>query len=412
MGCTTSKYMIARKKKKLIIPEIAVFTPSLRIPVHCDLQKSIKGLIPNDLVDRIISVRNQIILIAEDTGGSATNELLAALEEYLPLLLGFTNKDHGLLDVVEFKWRDLDGRHEVCIANPWFEILSVIHLMAMLTLAQANFILIPKDRSGSFDSVVSADNMRDAVDLLLKASSYLEFCVKNLLHFPIDIKKRLPKELQDNVLQGIAYQALGQGTEIQLGLAMESQNATSSVKRRLACEQLGYLSQAHYCLSDCNIDDHDGGYGKKNLSFIKWKYLEAKAASYYFHGVIVDKGSEPSCQVSAVCCYLAADGLLTESKKACLSFCLANPITRAPPAWGGIKQLNKKVPELASKKSQMYGYLLEQEKDDLQGLPDLPEFQLSLRPEDWELPEIDSAWVNEKWEIPTQPLKEHLEDSE
>lgn len=34
-----------------------------------------------------------------------------------------------------------------------------------------------------------------------------------------------------------------QGTEIQLGLAVECQNATLSVKRRLACEQLTYFSQ-------------------------------------------------------------------------------------------------------------------------------------------------------------------------
>lgn len=34
-----------------------------------------------------------------------------------------------------------------------------------------------------------------------------------------------------------------QGTEIQLGLAVESQKASLSVKRRLACEQLTYFSQ-------------------------------------------------------------------------------------------------------------------------------------------------------------------------
>lgn len=34
-----------------------------------------------------------------------------------------------------------------------------------------------------------------------------------------------------------------QGTEIQLGLAVESQKATLSVKRRLACELLIYYSQ-------------------------------------------------------------------------------------------------------------------------------------------------------------------------
>lgn len=64
-----------------------------------------------------------------------------------------------------------------------------------------------------------------------------------------------------------------QGTEMQLASAVGSKNATLSVKRRLACEQLSYFGQAHYCLSTC---DNLNGYGKKHLSFIKWKYLEAK----------------------------------------------------------------------------------------------------------------------------------------
>lgn len=116
-----------------------------------------------------------------------------------------------------------------------------------------------------------------------------------------------------------------------------------------------FFGQAHFCLSACDIDH---GHGKKNLLFIKWKYLEAKvnntsivtfdiflhsvnctvlisfvlwddqAAAYYYHGLILDKGTEPSCHISAVCCFLAAEELLSNSKKACLSFCLAAPVTR------------------------------------------------------------------------------------
>jgi hypothetical protein len=48
----------------------------------------------------------------------------------------------------------------------------------------------------------------------------------------------------------------------------------------------------------------------------------------------------------------------------------------------------------------------------LQALPDLPEFQLSLRPDDYRLPEINLAWDSEKWEIQGQPLKDHPKDSE
>lgn len=48
----------------------------------------------------------------------------------------------------------------------------------------------------------------------------------------------------------------------------------------------------------------------------------------------------------------------------------------------------------------------------LQVLPDLPEFQLSLRPDDYQLPETDLAWDTEKWELESQTLKEHLKDHE
>ncbi|KAG5600177.1 hypothetical protein H5410_031547 [Solanum commersonii] len=66
------------------------------------------------------------------------------------------------------------------------------------------------------------------------------------------------------------------GTEIQLGLALESQNATLSVKRRLACEAVRYYAQTLCCLSG---DNNFHGTAKKHLLFIKWKYLEVKVNS-------------------------------------------------------------------------------------------------------------------------------------
>ncbi|KAL5581429.1 hypothetical protein UlMin_013871, partial [Ulmus minor] len=360
MGCASSVYAVGWKKKRLSIPEIVVFVPSMRIPEESDLRRPLKGMIPKDLGNRLQSLRNQIVLVAEDTGGSAITELRQALEEYSSVVSGLTNKEYGLEGLVEFKWKNLvDGRQEISVANSWFELLSVIHLMAMLTLSEADSLMIPKDHSGSGMRVVSSDCKREAVDLLLKASGYLEFCVREVLvRIPADIKKRLPKDMQEGVLEAISIQALGQGTEIQLGLAVECQKATLSVKRRLACEELSYFSQAYHCLLGCDVDH---GRGKKHLWFIKWKFLEAKAAAYYYHGLILDKGTEPASHVSAVCCFLAAEEILAESKKACLSFCLATPVTRAPPLWGAMKHLHQKIPEVASRKSQMYGYLLEQE---------------------------------------------------
>ncbi|XP_022635526.1 BRO1 domain-containing protein BROX homolog isoform X1 [Vigna radiata var. radiata] len=406
MGCTYSVY----RKKKTNFPEVVVFVPSTRIPVHSDLQRVLKGVIPRDLADKLTSLRNQIVLVAEDTGGSAITELRRALNEYLSLLIGLTKKEYGLEGLIDFKWKHLeDGKQDSSVANTWFEVLSAVHLMAMLTLSEADSMMIPKNSSGSGFRVVSSDSKREAIDLLLKASGYLEFCLRDILtRIPPEIRNTFPHDLQEGVLEAIAIQTLGQGTEIQLGLAVECQKATLSVKRRLACEQLIYFSQAYHCLLGC---DTNQGSGRKHLRFIKWKFLEAKAAAYYYHGLILDKGNEPNSSIGAVSCFLAAEELLAESKKASLSFCLAAPVTRVPPLWGAMKFLHQKIPEVASRKSQMYGYLWEQEKG-LQSLPDLPEFQLSLRPDDYELPEIDPAWDSRNWESLGQPLKEHLIDSD
>ncbi|KAK6928581.1 hypothetical protein RJ641_007172 [Dillenia turbinata] len=414
MGCTSSipkvHCTVGKKKRKMMnIPNVVIFFSLTWIPVQLDLRRSLRGLIPLDLIGRLSTLRNQIAFVAEDTGGSADVELQRMLEEYLPLVLGFTKKELGLLEFVEFKWRSLEERRQarsllnhslnlveqqIIIPNSWFEVLSVVHMMAMLTLSEANSLLIPKDQDGSGEKIVSSDCMKSAIDLMLKASGLLEFCVEEvLIHLPPDILKMVPQDLCKELLKAISVQALGQ-------------NATLSVKRRLACEEVSYFEQAHFCLSGCNPINP---YLKKHLQFIQWKYLEAKAAAYYYHGLILDKGSEPSCHISAVCCFLAADELLSNSKKTCLSFCLAVPVTRVPPPWGIMKHLHKKIPEIASRKLQMYGYLLDQEKG-LKTLPDLPEFQQSLRPDEYELPAMDPAWDTENWDIPGQTLKQHLKD--
>ncbi|XP_071694063.1 uncharacterized protein [Rutidosis leptorrhynchoides] len=394
MGCAVSVYRVGGKKQ-MKIPLVTVLVPSIRIPINSNIQKPLKGIIPKDLADRLTSFRNQIAFLAEETDVSAVPELLRSLEEYLSLLVGLTDQELRCRELIEFKWKSIDDKQqEISVADSWFELLSIVHMMAMLTLLDANSKLIP-DQTVSTESVESTDNIRAAVDLLVKAAGYLQ------MKFPVD--------LQESVIEASYIQALGQGTEMQLASAVESKNATLSVKRRLACEQLSYFGQAHYCLSTCN---NLNGYGKKHLSFIKWKYLEAKAAAYYYHGLITDKGTEPSCHIVAMCCFLAAEEILTESKKACLNFCLILPITRAPAAWGAMKHLNKKIPETAAKKSQMYASLLEEEKS-LNVLPDLPEFELSLKADEYKLPNKDAAWESEKWIIPNnKTLKTHLTDDE
>ncbi|KAH9625630.1 hypothetical protein KSS87_019990 [Heliosperma pusillum] len=354
MGCNSSMLQAGgkKKKKKMTISELVVFVPTIHIPVPSDLHKGLKGIIPMDVLDRLVALRNRVILLSEDTDVSAVSEIKQGLEEYLPVLLGLTVKECGAMEAVQFKWRTLDGKQEICVSNSWFEVLSVVYMLAVLTLVEANMMLVPKHYTHSSDRTVSSDCQRDAIDLLDK----------------------LHKDMHEGALEALSLQALGQGTELQLGLAIENQKATLSVKRRLACEELTYFTQAYYALSGGNINECKAG---KQSLFLKYKFLEAKAGAYFYHGIILDKGNEPFSHTNAVCSLVAAEELLSESKKACLSFCLASPVTR-----------------------------------DLQPPPELPEFQLSLRPDDYELPAIDPAWSKEKREIQGELRKERLEEPE
>ncbi|XP_039824150.1 uncharacterized protein LOC120686056 isoform X1 [Panicum virgatum] len=447
MGCGPSipkKYTIGGKgrKRRSIIQEVAVFVPTVRIPVASDIVHPLRGVVSKDLVDRLSSLRAHVVELAEEiyyADVSAVSELQHALEEYLPVVLGLTTKESRLESSVQFRWKTLDDDQECFLASAWYEVLSVVHMMAMLALFEANLTLIPKNGQVGGERKVSEDAKKDVVDSLLRASGCLDYSVHRILvQIPAQVKKSFPSYLQEGMLEAISIQALAQVdtpvllvfgcygaelvislscpnckkqcVEIQLGLASECEKATLSVKRRLACEQVSYFSQAHYCLSGCDTSD---SYGKKLLLFLKWKCMEAKAVAYYYHGLVLDKGGEPANHISAVCCLSAADDLLSESKRACLSFCLANPVTRVPPPWGVMKNMHKKIPDVAYKKFQVYGHLFEKDKNSsLQSIPDLPEFALSLRPEGYELPSTDSIWENVNGQPQIQILKEHLVDDE
>ncbi|MQL94941.1 hypothetical protein Taro_027601 [Colocasia esculenta] len=413
MGCTSSisrRCAMGRRRRRSTVPMVAIFVPSLRVPAAVDLVRPLRGFVSRDVVERLSGLRSRIVLLAEQDIISVVSELQRALEEYVPVLLGLTSKENQLDGLVEFRWKNLenDGQ-ETRLASAWYELLSVMHMRAMLSLLEANMKLVPKESSDDSEVSVSEDSKKAAVDLLLKASGYLNYCINHILvRCPLQIRQDLPHDLQDGVLEATCIQALGQGIEMQLGLAAESDKATLSVKRRLACEQVSYFAQAHYCLSGCITN---GVYGKKHILFIKWKYLEAKASAYYYHGLLLNKGPEPSNHVSAACCHLASDELLLDSKRACLSFCLAAPVTRVPPVWGVMKHLHKKIPDMASRKAQMYAYLLDEERE-FQTLPEIPEFSLSLKPEDFELPDIDASWDGGNWQPEIQSLKEHLMDED
>ena len=44
---------------------------------------------------------------------------------------------------------------ETAMSNAWYEVLSVLHLMAMLLLSQANLLLLPRTSSDGYQPKVS-----------------------------------------------------------------------------------------------------------------------------------------------------------------------------------------------------------------------------------------------------------------
>lgn len=77
MGCATStNAVVGRKNKKRIIQESVVFVLQFRVPVQSDLQRQLKGVAPKTTIDRLSCLRNQIELVAEDTGIERLDHLL------------------------------------------------------------------------------------------------------------------------------------------------------------------------------------------------------------------------------------------------------------------------------------------------------------------------------------------------
>lgn len=44
---------------------------------------------------------------------------------------------------------------ETALSNAWYEVLSVLHLMAMLSLSQANLLLLPRTSADGYQAKVS-----------------------------------------------------------------------------------------------------------------------------------------------------------------------------------------------------------------------------------------------------------------
>lgn len=406
MGCfiSTPNAPGETRRKPKNVGEIAVFVPGLRIPKPVDFAQPIGDELSRRLVERLSALRTRIVVMAGQEapmatkprrkatqhGGSTLADLQQALEDYLPILLGLVENGNQLQDKLQFSWLNQeDDAEETTMANSWYEILSVLQMMTMLSLSQANLLLLPKTSSDGYQSKVSVECRRDSIDMFLKAAGYLDFAVNNVLpQLPPEIRKNLPMDLTEAVLRAFCMQSLGQGVDVQLGMAIDSVNATVAVKRRFACELVKYWHEAQENIVNLPLAN---GWGDKHRLFVRWKYAEAKAAAYYLHGLILDEGKTEGCSEMAAAALRAADEFLKESKMTCESFHMTPPLSRNPPLWGTSKYLSEKIPKDISSRlpvnpgPQNYEMIL-------QTAPALPDFQLSLKPEDFILPSVDSSW--------------------
>ncbi|KAL8464856.1 hypothetical protein ACS0TY_034372 [Phlomoides rotata] len=329
-------------------------------------------------------------------GGSTLGDLLQALEDYLPVLLGLVKDGSPLQHKVQFVWvNQEDEAEETAMYSAWYEVLSVLHLMAMLSLSQANLLLLPRTSMDGYQPKVSEESRRSSVDVFLKAAGYLDCAVRHVVpQLTNELRRNLPVDLAEGVLRALCLQALGQGVDIQLGLAIDSTKATLAVKRRLACEMVKYWQQAQDNIMNLPLAN---GWGEKHRLFVKWKYVEAKAAAYYYHGLILDEGNTEKSHGMAVAALQAADEYLKESKKASEAFHASVPLSRNPPLWGTMKHLTEKIPKDTASKVRINKDLYSHEKI-METAPTLPDFALALKPDEYQLPLVDASWNEETTE--------------
>ncbi|XP_048226650.1 uncharacterized protein LOC8262211 isoform X3 [Ricinus communis] len=344
MGCivSTPKESGGNRRKPGSIGEVFVYIPGFRIPKAVDFSVSLGDHLSKNLVERLSALRTRIVVMAGQEaptvtrtkrknatqhGGSTLADLHQALEDYLPILLGLVKDGSHLQHKVQFVWiNQEDDAEETAMSNAWYEVLSVLHLMAMLLLSQANLLLLPRTSADGYQPKVSAESRRASIDIFLKAAGYLDCAVRHVLpQFPAALRRDLPVDLAEGVLRALCLQALGQVVDIQLGMAIDSAKATLAVKRRLACEMVKYWQQAQDNLMNLLLTN---GWGEKHRLFVKWKYVEAKAAAYYYHGLILDEGNTEKSHGMAVAALQAADEYFKESRRACEAFNAASPLSR------------------------------------------------------------------------------------
>ncbi|XP_066328873.1 uncharacterized protein [Miscanthus floridulus] len=380
MGCFNSKPNDAGaiRRRPGNIGEVAVFIPGLRVPESLELSQPLGDGHSRRLTERLAALRSRIVVMAAHEalsvtrprkrtftqhGGSTSADLPQALEDYLPVLLGLVKEGSNLEDKIQFSWMDQeDDAEEKALPSSWYEVLSVLHMMAMLRLSQANSLPLPKTSLEGYHAKVSEDNKRASVEIFLKASGFLECAIQHVLpRISPENRKGLPVDLSEGVLKAICMQALGQAIDVQLGLAIDSPKATLAVKRRLACEMVKCWQQA---------------------------------AAYYYHGLILDEGNTEKSHRMAVAALQSAEEFLKESKDAAEAFHAAPPVSRSPPACGSMKYLHVKIQKDSSCKVRINKDLYSNDSI-REAVPALPDFAVALKPEEYRLPAVTVGASND-----------------
>lgn len=405
MGCSLSTLEDVDQNRRIPknVGELVVFVPGLRIPKPVNFSQSLGDNLSKSLIERLSGLRTRVVVLASQEaqtavkpkrkaatqhGGSMLSDLQQSLEDYLPVLLGLVKEGSKLQNSVKFVWvNQEDDTEETAISNAWYEVLSVLHLMAMVSFSQANLSLLPKTSSDGCQQ--TDESKRNSVDVFLKGAGYLDFALNHVLpQLPAELRKDLPVDLAEGVLQALCQQALGQSVDIQLGMAIDCTKATLAVKRRLACEMVKYWHQAHDNIVKLPLTS---GWGEKHQLYVKWKYDEAQAAAYYYHGLILDEGNTEKSHLMAVSALRAAEEFLKENKKECEAFHTTPPISKNPPIWGTMKYLSEKIVKDASSKGRINQDLYSHERV-IETTPVLPDFSVALKPDEYQLPPNDPLW--------------------
>ncbi|RZC75124.1 hypothetical protein C5167_050611 [Papaver somniferum] len=274
MGCSLSTLEDVDQNRRIPknVGELAVFVPGLRIPKPVNFSQSLGDNLSKSLIERLSGLRTRVVVLASQEAQTAVK----------PKRKAATQHGGSMLSDLQQSLED--------------------YLPVLLGLVKEGSKL---QNSVKFVWVNQEDDTE-------------ETAISNAW-------KDLPVDLAEGVLQALCQQALGQSVDIQLGMAIDCTKATLAVKQRLACEMVKYWHQAHDNIVKLPLTS---GWGEKHQLYVKWKYDEAQAAAYYYHGLILDEGNTEKSHLMDVSSLRAAEEFHKEKKKECEAFHTTPPISK------------------------------------------------------------------------------------